>query len=213
MTTARHRYINDFTISTSDVDGTFLRYVASLYIGVSKMKRAKVALILLMGCMMISGLACGKSGEELYNADRVLIRASANSHMSGVPESARIPLQNVEDVFIGGKDVTGPEIQSGAQYYIIAACPLLIEAFPSGILDEVPASCEAQNCADSPPLPNISMADIILGNTGRNTAENLSVSCTGHYRWIMTDGGDIASICIGEECQANDEDGYQGVYP
>jgi hypothetical protein len=211
LTTARYRYITITPLAIS-IEGTFSRYVASLYIGVRKMKRTKVILLLLMGCMMLSGLACGESGEELYNADRELIEMAVGNHMSG-PHDVAVwwPIQDPnEEGLVGGEDIKGPDIVAGAKYYTVAICPLLIKASPKGILEAVPQSCDSKNCADSPPGGN---GTWYQGNEGENTAERLSVSCNGHYRWLCTSNCDIASICIGDECRANDEDGYQGVYP
>jgi len=168
------------------------------------MNRTKVILVLLMGCMILSELACGQSGEELYNADRTKILSAVREAGSRVYDF--ISMQDeTESGLVGGVDVVGPNVIDGERYYTMAVCPLLTSAFPPGILQEVPASCEAKGCADS---PNASGRNVIP-----NTAHNLSVTCTGHYRWLTTLKADIASMCIGDECRANDEDGYQGVYP
>jgi Na+-transporting methylmalonyl-CoA/oxaloacetate decarboxylase gamma subunit len=36
---------------------------------------------------------------------------------------------------------------------------------------------------------------------------------TSHYVWAVDDQGNVYSTCIGEDCEANGEDGYQGVFP
>ena len=176
-------------------------------------------MVLLLGFMILSGLACGKSGEELYNDDREKIGDAVSEYMTCAPGFCEWPppVQDAEDCLIGGEDVKGSAIFEGEVYYPIAICPLLSSASPKGLLRKVPASCEAKNCADTPQTSanfNYSRnACDVPHNWGNNTADKLAVTCTGHYLWLTTETGDIASICIGDECLANDEDGYQGVYP
>jgi hypothetical protein len=38
-------------------------------------------------------------------------------------------------------------------------------------------------------------------------------SNTSHYIWAIDNDGSVYSTCVGEECEANGEDGYQGVWP
>ena len=48
--------------------------------------------------------------------------------------------------------------------------------------------------------------------------DNCDAGCEGcnssyHYIWWMDEGGNVYSTCVGDECDANNEDGYQGVWP
>ncbi len=97
-------------------------------------------------------------------------------------------------------NVTGENVSAGDKYYIVAICPMLTSSFPKGILNEVPSSCAVANCE----------------HKGANAVYNVTTclnQCTGSYVWLTTINGEVASICIGAECEAHGEDGYQGVYP
>jgi len=86
-------------------------------------------------------------------------------------------------------NVSGWNVIEGENYYVIAACPLL------DIFEFLPATLEAGNCASG-------------GANGEGCK-----ACNGSYRWLTTDSGDITSICIGDECAAHGESGFQDVYP
>ena len=38
-------------------------------------------------------------------------------------------------------------------------------------------------------------------------------SNTSHYVWAVDEQGNVYSTCIGEDCEANGEDGYQDIWP
>ena len=52
-------------------------------------------------------------------------------------------------------------------------------------------------------------------NTAHDNCELGPCNChtDAHYIWLAGKGVDIYSTCVGDECAANNEDGYQGVYP
>jgi hypothetical protein len=136
-----------------------------------------------------------------YNADREQIQAAiAEYGITPGHGNYTIPILDETQVYIGGEDVKGPEVLTGDVYYIVAICSLLTSSLPQGIFRHVPRSCETTNCA----------------NEGANAEPYITVcvnNCSGHYLWLTTAEGRIASICIGAECEAHGEDGYQGVYP
>ena len=57
---------------------------------------------------------------------------------------------------------------------------------PASCADATHDNCEAGSCACNP---------------------------DGHYIWLVDSNGDIYSTCVGSKCGANNEDGFQGVYP
>ena len=95
-----------------------------------------------------------------------------------------VPLVNKSVVNVSGWNVIEEE-----NYYVIAACPLL------DIFEFLPLTLEAGNCASG-------------GANGEGCT-----ACNGSYRWLTTDNGDITSICIGDECAAHGESGFQDVFP
>ena len=51
-----------------------------------------------------------------------------------------------------------------------------------------------------------------------STDDNCDDGCEGcfntsHYVWTIDNNGSLYSTCVGEDCDANGEDGYQGVLP
>ncbi len=55
------------------------------------------------------------------------------------------------------------------------------------------------------------------GQSGQEGTNFYTGSCTnpysGHYIWLVDDGGNVCSVCVGDDCRANNESGYQGVWP
>lgn len=55
------------------------------------------------------------------------------------------------------------------------------------------------------------------GESGEVNTNFYSGNCEnpseGHYIWLIDSSGSVYSTCVGEDCNANNEDGYQGVYP
>ena len=73
---------------------------------------------------------------------------------------------------------------------IIDICKLV----EKGFYNEVPLSCSAathDNCE----------------------AGNCNCDPGGHYIWLINSSREIHSVCIGDECESNEADGYQGVWP
>jgi len=83
---------------------------------------------------------------------------------------------------------------SGYDLQIVDVCALLTSE--GGVLDAVPEGIAAVN--------------------GPNN-DNCDAGCDGcldtnHYIWAVNDYG-LFSVCVGEGCEANGEDGYQGIWP
>lgn len=67
-----------------------------------------------------------------------------------------------------------------------------------GILRKIPASC----------------VDTIVDNcAGEACGDITACDPNAHYIWAADDDGMVKSTCVGSGCDANDADGYQGVYP
>lgn len=131
-----------------------------------------------------------------YNRDREQIGAGVHHYMNERAfnnTTVSVPIVNMS-VFT----VNGSEVVLGEDYYVVAICPLLTSSKPKGILKQVPATAHSRNC-----FPD-----------GANAQPNVT-NCSGYgsYLWLTTLNGDIASICIGDECTAHNEDSYQCVYP
>jgi hypothetical protein len=168
------------------------------------MRYAKLATIALLGVMLVAGVGCADKGKELYAQDRELIQAAVAEEITwtGEPYWGDPPWWwhfPIIDINVS-VNVSGNEVVLGEDYYVIAACKLLISSFPKGILKEVPDSCEAGN-------------GVYAGANAQPNITKCAVECAGHYLWLTTETGDIASICIGADCEAHGEDGFQCVYP
>lgn len=82
----------------------------------------------------------------------------------------------------------------GYDCQILDICALLISA--GGILNEMPEGVASIDGQDN---------------------DNCDSGCAGcsaesHYIWAIDDYG-IYSVCVGDDCEANGEDGFQGVWP
>jgi len=82
------------------------------------------------------------------------------------------------------------------EYYIIDVCTL-VEYFEHQDLSfKVPYSC----------------IEIEGPNNDNCDGGNCSCYPDSHYIWTIDDNGTINSTCVGEECYANNEDGFQDVW-
>ncbi len=55
------------------------------------------------------------------------------------------------------------------------------------------------------------------GQSGEEGTNFYTGNCTnsykGHYVWLVDDNGNVCSVCVGDDCWANNQSGYQGVWP
>ena len=91
--------------------------------------------------------------------------------------------------------ISGTVTINGSVYNIIDICPLLTSE--GGLLRQVPDG-------------------VISINDSNN--DNCDSGCLGcdasfSYIWAVDDEGNVYSTCVGEECTASGEDGYQDVWP
>ena len=161
---------------------------------------------------MINFTGChgGRSYATAYNADREQMKAAVEVFME---MSTNVSFNHTQgEALIVNKSVIGvnvTEVIPDKEYYVIAVFPMLTSSQPQGILKVAPpATAHPRNCFRS----------------GANAEPNVTIcaverlchyfhNCSGSYVWLTTKDGDIASICIGAECEAHGEDGYQDVYP
>jgi hypothetical protein len=97
-------------------------------------------------------------------------------------------------------EINGSEVIPDEEYYAVAICPMLTLSSPMGILKHVPSTTHPINC-----FPE--------GANAQQGVYDCKECCTGSYVWLTTTDGDIASICIGDDCTNHNEDGFQDVYP
>jgi hypothetical protein len=91
--------------------------------------------------------------------------------------------------------INGTVAISGYDFQIIDICSLLTSK--GGTLSEVPGGVASVNGSDN---------------------DNCDTGCNGcltsnHYVWAIDSNGSVYSTCVGEDCEANGADGYQGVWP
>jgi prepilin-type N-terminal cleavage/methylation domain-containing protein len=168
-----------------------------------------VILAILAGIVIISiGGVIARGHASAYDADREQVEMAIADYMTRyAPTAGEPPLQEPGEVpWVEGVDIFGPDLLAGESYYTVAMCPLLTQSQPKSMLKQVPNTAEAKNCAIHP--------------TGANNASGIydcSGECGGHYRWLCTAGGDVASVCVNTsegDCPYNNRNGYiSGIYP
>lgn len=132
----------------------------------------------------------GRNGDP-YSATVKHIESSVQAYLKA--HAGEAPIVNSTVISVNGSNVNTEE-----NYYVIAACLLVGSNSSSGFSENALTLVHPRNCW--PEGANAEPANCL----------NL---CEGHYLWLTTRTGDVASICIGAECEAHGEDGYQGVYP
>ena len=159
------------------------------------MKKAGVAVVLLLGILLVLGFACGGGGgvdvgsridtahERAYTGDKDRIQISIGDYM----------VRNLGEIPFTDETIT----VAGVECDVVDICRLVMSyTGPEGpgLLLEVPESC----------------ADTVNDNCCEG-----SCSCypNAHYIWAVTAVGDVKSSCVGGDCDASNEDGFQGVYP
>jgi hypothetical protein len=113
----------------------------------------------------------------------------------GAKMQVEVGVMDYVDRTFGDLPITGETItltNPVGTFNIIDICALL--ASEGGILKDVPESC----------------VDTIHDNCDMGPC---SCNISGHYIWLVDYYGDVYSTCVGTECAANYEDGFQGVYP
>lgn len=91
--------------------------------------------------------------------------------------------------------INGTVTINGSSYAIINICPLLNQ--------------------DEESLQKV-IQSLWCGNgSNDDNWDNGCAECTtwSSYVWAVDDEGNVYSTCVGEYCEANGEDGYQGVWP
>ncbi len=160
----------------------------------------------------VVGIVLATTGDEVvvgpnrppgfwYHSDREQIGAAIPEFMTRPTDPAynhtlgEVPIVNRSAIAVNGSEVV-----QGEEYYVVAVCPLLTSSRPRGILKWLPDTAHPRNC-----LPE-------GANAQPNVTDCLN-KCNGSYVWLTTINGDVASICIGENCANHNMDGFQDVYP
>lgn len=175
------------------------------------MKTTRVALTFTAVVLLVTAAACTMGTQQspsaaidrgfqtAYTADREQIKAAVAEFIARPSDPSYhhtfgdVPVVNDDAV-----EVSGGQVIAGKDYYVIAMCPLLVTSSPRGILKSVPDTAHPDNCVKQ----------------GANTEPGMA-SCQGggSYIWLTTEDGDIASVCIGDDCYTENRDGFQGAYP
>ena len=149
-------------------------------------------LTVLAGLIVIGvGNVFAKAGDSAYDETRHQIELSVLDYMTRT----------------GNRPVTSDIVQiDGLNYGIIDICVLQGSYSGSdgpGILRQIPGSC----------------VDAIDGNCDNASCMgNISSDAGGcdphaHYIWVATLNGGVKSACVGPDCDSNNADGYQGIWP
>jgi hypothetical protein len=177
------------------------------------MRASRIAALLLAGALLFTASACTMGTQQspsaaidrgfqtAYTADRTQIEAAVAEFMIRPSDPSYhhavgdVPLVNDDAV-----EVSGGQVKAGQDYYVIAICPLITSSSPRGMLHGVPDSVHPDNCVQQ----------------GANAEPGMAAcqaQCTGSYIWLITENGDIASVCVGDDCNAENRDGFQVAYP
>jgi len=173
-----------------------------------------VILAILAGIVIISiGGVIGRGQATAYNADREQIQSAVSEFMTRPTDPSyghvigAVPLVDPNTSKPATDWNNSPNAIPGESYFVVAMCPLTVNAFPKGILKQVPATASMANTAtsgDNDPA-NVPGVDTVCLNRTADEA--------GSYTWYTTLSGDIISLCVPGTCTHNDMDGFQDVYP
>lgn len=168
-----------------------------------------VILAILAGIVIISiGGTIARGHANAYDADREQVEMAMADYMTRhAPTAGEPALQEPgEAPLVEGVNLSGPDLLAGESYYTVAMCPLLTLSQPKGMLKQVPNTAEAKNCVIEP-----------SGANNMSGIYNCSGLCIGHYRWLCTADGDVASVCVDidpGDCPFTNRSGYMsGIYP
>jgi prepilin-type N-terminal cleavage/methylation domain-containing protein len=80
---------------------------------------------------------------------------------------------------------------------ILDMCSILL---PGGMLRTAPDGC------------------VSINGSNNDNCDSATINCSGcidtsHYIWAIDSKGNLYSACVGGDCNANNADGYQGVWP
>ena len=153
-------------------------------------KALGIMVLLLVAGLLLSG--CATPGDE-YESARVQIQDAVTEYVvytNILPHHGEIINTSECDCKV---DIP-PYPQGGWIYggYVLDFCYLL-----DYIPFELPVCCYGQS-----------------GEEGTNFyTGNCSNPYKGHYIWLVDKNGNVCSVCVGDDCWANNESGYQGVWP
>ena len=165
-------------------------------------KTLGIMVLLLVAGVVLSGCANPVDPEDEYNRAQAYMQNVVTEYM--VEEAGFLPSHGeiVNTSECECKVDIPPYPQGGWKYggYVLDFCYLLsytgygdYKYFPF----ELPECCYGQ-----------------AGQEGTNFyTGNCTNPYNGHYVWLVDRNGYVCSVCIGDDCWANNESGYQGVWP
>ncbi len=164
-------------------------------------KALGIMVLLLIAGVMLSGCANPVDPEDEYNRAKEYVQNVVTEYMIG--HAGSVPphgdMVNTSECTIQ----LHPAPQSGYIYagWVLDLCYLLnyctecetLEYFPF----ELPICC--------------------YGHSGEEGTNFYTGNCTnpyhGNYIWLVDEIGEVCSVCVGDDCWAHNESGYQGVWP
>jgi len=161
-------------------------------------------LIMLIAGMLLSGCA---TPEGEYNKAKDYIQNVVREYM--VSHSGEIPpcgdIINTSECTI--------QLQSAPQSSWIYSGYLLDFCYLLNYCIGLPLG---ESCDDYEYFP-FELPICCYGQSGQEGTNFYTGNCThpykGHYIWLVDVFGNVCSVCIGDDCRANNESGYQGVWP
>jgi len=163
------------------------------------------ATILLLGVLLTSGLACGPGGgAEPTPTATPYWRDSYGEESSRLLYAVSLYIKYESDelpVINGGVIIDGEE----CQILDMVEIWLVEKDYFVNYIWTVPHSCISINGSSNDNC-DTSVGFVTFNPQGLCNPD-------GHYIWAVCEDGYIRSTCVGDDCLANDTDGFQGVYP
>lgn len=163
------------------------------------------ALILLLGILLTSGLACGEGGDEGVTPKKTPVTTLLPSRAYAIDRT------HVEDMAWVYKDHISDELP-------VVNGSVIIDGQECKILDLVKLHVMSSVEEEYVLWWGIPKSRISINGSNNDNCDsdfNKGVSCNpdAHYIWAVCEDGWTKSTCIGNDCWANNKSGFQGVYP
>ena len=169
------------------------------------MRTASKGAILLLGILLMSGLACGVGGEENATPTPTPVTTLLPSRAYAIDG---MYLENMIWVY---KDHISDELP-------VVNGSVIIDGQECQIIDLVKIYLTTGNYEEWVIFWGFSQSCISLNGSNNDNCDSgfdKWVTCDpeAHYIWAVCEDEWIKSTCVGDDCLANNERGFQGVYP
>lgn len=165
-----------------------------------------VILAILAGIVIISvGGVIGRGQATAYDGAKEQVELGVTDYIART--FGDLPTLNCSILAGALNDQDGNAMTTLGPWFVVDMCSLTLSE--GGVLKEIPVS--AYGVA---PTITTAGADCATGNCNTPAYPTCNCSTSNHYTWLLdTTTGDVFSVCSGADCDTEDEDGFQGIYP